>query len=148
MERERTHRAHGRPASEVSHLTGAPAPSVSALSNLQTHSSHNCQRPANHFNAVMGKKVSSKESEQPLKQLVPPHNLRVNGVFEKFLILLCFGELALSFIARTEAGISGPSTRLRVAGSEHSAQPCTEGKLPPNTHGPFLHLLFLHLRGT
>lgn len=67
--RERTHRARGRPASEVSHLAGAPAAPVSALSNLQTHSSHNCQREANHFNAVMGKKVSSKESEQPLKQL-------------------------------------------------------------------------------
>lgn len=69
MKRERTHRAHGRPASEVSHLAGAPAAPVSALSNLQTHSSHNCQRSANHFNAIMGKKGSSKESEQPLKQL-------------------------------------------------------------------------------
>lgn len=65
MERERTLRARGRPAPEVSHLT-AP---VSAPSNLQTHSSHKCRRSANHFNAVIGKKVSSRESEQPLKQL-------------------------------------------------------------------------------
>lgn len=43
-------------ASEGSHLTGAPAAPLSALSTPQTHSSHNCQTPANHFNAIMGEK--------------------------------------------------------------------------------------------
>lgn len=95
MKREHTHRAHGRPASEVSHLAGAPAAPVSALSNLQTHSSHNCQRSANHFNAIMGKKGELQGIRAAIKttQVVSPITCALTEYLRSSWSRCVFGSL-------------------------------------------------------
>lgn len=86
--------------------------------------------------------MSCKESDQPLeqlKQVVFPSHQGINGAFEKFPILLCFGEPVCSKAippppaAKPEPPLPAPTLRC----GDVAAGTALRGNLPPDTRRPF-----------